>query len=267
MTYDEIDTSVSSGEPVELYLFTQGAQRWTLTTASMEITHNALIYTPAPVSRTSISQNDDVFKNKLSLKFPRDNIFASQFISATPDLSTILTIFRGHRSIDNYITYWKGRVVGASLTNNLITIDCESIFTSVARMGLRAKFELNCRHPLYSGGCRVSAEHYRTDTIIHALSDQAHLEIAAAANRDDGYYKGGMLKLSNGASRLITGHVGSSITLSRPLDDLAVGVNVSIYAGCNHSVDECDGKFDNLDNFGGFPHFSGTNPFGGSSIV
>jgi len=42
---------------------------------------------------------------------------------------------------------------------------------------------------------------------------------------------------------------------------------VKIYPGCDRVRATCESKFDNLDNFGGFPWIPTKNPFGGSSIV
>jgi hypothetical protein len=49
-------------------------------------------------------------------------------------------------------------------------------------------------------------------------------------------------------------------------DGIAVGQAVTLYPGCDHTTTTCDGKFSNLNNYGGFPHIPTKNPFGGSPI-
>ena len=74
---------------------------------------------------------------------------------------------------------------------------------------------------------------------------------------------------------------GNVLSLSRPIETLAevsdgYGNNyggfygsstVTLYPGCTKSRAVCKNKFDNLNNYGGFPWIPTKNPFGGSSIV
>ncbi len=48
---------------------------------------------------------------------------------------------------------------------------------------------------------------------------------------------------------------------------ISFAAGVEIARGCDLRRDTCEAKFDNLDNFGGFPDIPGRNPFGGTSIV
>jgi hypothetical protein len=80
----------------------------------------------------------------------------------------------------------------------------------------------------------------------------------------------------------ITDHAGATLTLSRPMPDLAAAIATpdldpdtgeplpvlaDIAPGCDLRAATCATKFGNLANFGGFPEIPGRNPFGGSSIV
>ncbi len=47
---------------------------------------------------------------------------------------------------------------------------------------------------------------------------------------------------------------------------LAVGVPVSVYPGCDHTLATCSAKFGNVARYGGFPYFPQKNPFGGDPI-
>lgn len=265
MSYSGIETSVASGEPVELYEFIQGLNIWAYTSAASEYTHLGRTYKPAAISRDRIKQSPDAAKNDLSLVFPRDNAFAIQFLGFAPDEITTVTIYRGHASDGEFISYWKGRVIGASVSGNSVTVDCESVFTSIKRPGLRARYEYNCRHALYGVHCRASAAEYEVPATVTSVStDGSILTVSAAAGFPNGYFTGGIVALG-GQRRFIVNHVTTSLTLSRPIVGLTGGSAINMYPGCAHDMATCQNKFNNIDNFGGFPWIPIKNPFDGSS--
>jgi hypothetical protein len=47
---------------------------------------------------------------------------------------------------------------------------------------------------------------------------------------------------------------------------MEVGNTISAFPGCRRTIDDCVNKFNNLDNFGGFPHSPGRNPFDGQPV-
>ena len=160
MTYSTYENSLELGTPVELYEFVQGIQRWNYISGADSIVRLGQVYTPMPVSRDRIKQTSDIFKDSLKLSFPRDDAFASQFLGFAPEDVTTVTVLRGHYGDpDNeYIVYWKGRIVGAKVNGNQIDVEAESVFTSIKRPGLRARFEYGCRRTLYLKGCNVNRE-------------------------------------------------------------------------------------------------------------
>lgn len=269
MSYNDFEQSLDIGKPIELYEFIQGLQRWNYISGANSIVRLGQVYTPMPVKRDRIKQTSDIFKDSLKLDFPRDDPFAGQFLGFAPEEVTTLTVLRGHYGDpdEEYIVYWKGRIVGAKAQQNTITVECESVFTSIRRPGLRARFEYGCRHPLYGRGCSVNREAYRVDTVVNAISGEVHITGTALPPLPDGYFTGGMLIAPNGAARFLTAHTGSTVTMNRPIRGLVGGQSVSLYPGCDHLRTTCKNKFNNLDNFGGFPFIPQRNPFDGSSII
>lgn len=269
MSYSEFEDSLDRGTPVELYEFTQGLSRWYYASGEEQVIRLGQVYKPMPLVRDRIKQTQDTFKDSLRLTFPRDDEFASQFLGFAPEEVTTVSVLRGHYGdpAAEFMTYWKGRVVGAKASGNTVNIDCESVFTSIKRPGLRAKFEYGCRRTLYARGCNVNREAYRLDGEVMSIAGGLRVGVAGSANKGDGYFTGGMLIAPSGASRFLTAHAGDIVTLARPLPELVGGMVVKIYPGCDHLMGTCQGKFNNLDNFGGFPWVPTVNPFGGSSIV
>lgn len=269
MSYATYEDSLELGTPVELYEFTQGTQRWFYASCAEDVLALGQVFTATPIKRSRVKTTTDTFKDGVTLTFPRDNPFASQFLGFAPEEVTTLTIRRGHYGDPDgeFIVYWKGRVAGAKAANNEITIECESVFTSIKRPGLRARFEYGCRRTLYLKGCNVNRELYKLEGKILSISGGLVVAVAGAALQPGGYYTGGMLVAPSGVPRFITAHSGDQVTIARPLPELVGGMTVALYPGCDHLRETCKNKFNNLDNFGGFPFIPGRNPFDGSSIV
>lgn len=266
MSYSSYDNSSDLGSPVELYLFIRGTEVWRFTNADRPITYDLYEYSPVAVSRSSIKLIEDVFKSGISLNFHRSELLAAEFLIYSPDTSTTLTIFRGHYGDNDYISYWKGRVVGASATGNTIQVECESVFTSSKRPGLRAHYEYNCRYALYSAKCGASPQANVVSLPVGAVTTSIEIEVTGANAYADGWFTGGMIEYA-GNYRFILAHVGDTITLSRPLIGLEAGITLQVYKGCDHSKETCNTKFNNIINFGGFPWIPNKNPYGGGSIV
>lgn len=269
MTYSNYETALEQGTPVELYKFTQVGGTWRYCSCANEVQYLSNVYIPSSIVRDNIKQTTDTFKEAINITFPKSNEFASQYLTYPPDSVTTLTIYRGHlEDIDSqFIAYWKGRVVGAKTSAGSITLQCESVFTSVRRVGLRARFEYNCRHALYSVGCKVSKELHKVTGTIVSVTDAMNFTVAEADAASDGYYNAGIIVFEDGTQRFITNHVGPNLTIARPYSGLVGGLSVDLYPGCDHTKEVCLSKFNNLDNFGGFPWIPIINPYGGSSIV
>lgn len=266
MSYENLEQSVSSGQPVELYQFKQGVNYFCYTGADREILLTPLSYQPISIERNSIKVNEDTFKSGISLTVHRSEKFAADLLLYSPDEPTTLTILRGHFGDNDYRTYWKGRVAGIEASGNRLTIECESIFTSMKNPGLRAHFEYNCRHALYSGRCGALTSSYDVSLRVTNVVSPVTFDLLGAAALGSGWFTGGMLRFAS-SYRFITSHSGDRITISRPLAGLDLGSDVSLFPGCDHSKETCKNKFNNIENFGGFPWVPLTNPMNGSSIV
>lgn len=268
MSYQDIENSTEDGLPIELYEFAEGLERWRFTTSAAEVVRFDAPFEPAPVERSQIEQSNDLARASLRVTLPRDNSFAVRFLSYVPDRVVTLTIFRGHSGMDtsDFVVYWKGRMVNSSASGNKVSLELESVFTSIRRAGLRARYELNCRHVLYQGRCGVDKELYRVDgTASEVLGTE--LGVAAVAGHPDGWFTGGYAVSENGSARFIIKHVGDRLYLNWPFQDLAPGDAITVYPGCDHLKSTCHAKYNNVLNFGGFPHIPERNPFDGSSIV
>jgi hypothetical protein len=297
MTYWDIEEDQQLGSPIELYHFQAHDKHWRYTSADQDVMimdgEIALsgeddIFTAVPIARAGIEQTSDISKSDLSLTVPRDNALANAYILNAPEGVTSLTIYRGHLVSDelysqisgeitgeiipaemqttSFIAVWKGRVISVSFSRDEASINCESVFTSLKRYGLLAKYQYLCRVPLYGPECGV-------DMNAYGLSGQATnvsgltLDVAGASGQADGWYVGGFLKYGTYTYRQILGHSGNTIQIDKRIADLSG--EVVIYPGCNHALQTCREKFNNLLNYRGFPFIPLNNPFAelGNTLV
>ena len=286
MTYTTIETSPAEGRPYFLYQFVEGDQLWRFTSRATAWTSTGsggeeITWEPAAVAHGDVVQTSEIERGRLELTWPLSHPFARRFLAPMGNTPVTLTIFRGHEQVlGETVAHWKGRVVGAEVEGQRILLQAESVFSTLRRAGVRAKYQRLCRHALYGRGCGLDiALHWLTGTVISAAANA--VTIPEAANQPDGWFRGGVLRFGAQLG-FITGHAGQTITLSRPMPELAVAlaepeldpetgdplpVLVDIAPGCDLRATTCAGKFGNLANFGGFPEIPGRNPFGGGSIV
>ncbi|WP_209426695.1 phage BR0599 family protein [Pararhodobacter sp. SW119] len=286
MTYAIIEASAAEGRPYFLYQFVEGDQVWRFTSRATAWTSagsggTEITWEPAAVAHGDVVQTSEIERGRLELTFPLSHPFARRFLAPLGNAPVTLTIFRGHEQVPGEtVAHWKGRVVGAEVEGQRIMLSCGSVFSTLRRAGVRAKYQRLCRHALYGRGCGLDiAYHWQTGTVT-VVSGTA-VTIPEAAEQPDGWYRGGVLRFGAQLG-FITGHAGATLALSRPIPELAAAVTApeidpdtggplpvlaDIAPGCDLRSATCAAKFGNLLNFGGFPEIPGRNPFGGGSIV
>jgi uncharacterized phage protein (TIGR02218 family) len=259
MDYLTVEQSLELGDPVELYQFAEGDNVYRYASCAEPVVFEQNTFQSSSIKRDRIKQSQDQNKNTVDIEFPVTDPFGSQFIGFPPSQVVSVTIWRGHFGVNDFVVYWKGRVVGSNADENAVKIQCEPIFTSLRRPGLRARYQLFCRHALYDSGCRVNRNAVAFPGTVSAVNT-LDVTVPGLSVNPDGWYTGGMV-LYRGVFRFVTLHVGDVITLSQPLSALETGTEITVFPGCDHRKQTCIDKFDNLENFGGFPWIPNKNPF------
>ncbi|WP_127110251.1 phage BR0599 family protein [Pararhodobacter zhoushanensis] len=286
MTYALAESSTADGRPYFLYQFAEGAQIWRFTSRaavliSTDVSGTQITWEPTAIAHGDVVQTSEIERGQLELTWSLSHLFARRFLAPLGNTPVTLTIFRGHEQVlGETVAHWKGRVVGASVEGQRILLTCESVFSTLRRAGVRAKYQRLCRHALYGRGCGLDiAGHWQTGTVLSASGST--VTVTEAAERPDGWYRGGVLRFGAQLGFIID-HVGAQLILSRPIPEIAAAVAapgldpvtgdplpvlVDIAPGCDLRAATCAAKFGNLLNFGGFPEIPGRNPFGGGSIL
>lgn len=228
-------------------------------------------YVPVAVGRDEVENKGEMTKENVKISMPLDDPSAKKWFVMSLDFPLTVTIY----SVEDKIVEieWKGRLASVSPAKAQIDFTFESVFTSMRRMGLRQRYQVNCPHSLYGRGCNLNKEDFAVTVSVTNVAG-AVLTIPAAAGYADGYFASGMFEDPDGNLRFITSHVGATVTLIRPMnalsqyaEDNGYPVAARLFPGCDRLNTTCAARFDNLNNYGGFPFIPGKNPFGGSSIV
>lgn len=269
MSYLVQEKSESSGAPIELYRFSSDGflDPYLYTNHGDDVTYNFETYTAIPMSRSQPEHSQEVAHRELSIEMPRDNPLAARWISFVPPKTVWLTIYRFHEGDSEVVVFWQGKVRGVAWNGNLATLSCQPTDSVFNRMGLRSTYGASCSHILYDDGCKISNVLYKIATALVTVNGITLTAPAFATFPDttpvpNGWWVTGYIERPlNGDLRYITAHTGDTITILVGFEGLLAGEVINIYAGCNHTFSTCDIKFNNTDNFGGFPFVPAKNPF------
>lgn len=268
--YDVKEASVDDGEPYFLYLFDDGITENRFTSDPVNLTKMAETWLKSPVSHGDLEQTGSIEKAAVDLEFSNTDTFARTFLAPASAITTV-TIWRGHHTdlTETHRVVWKGRVVGAKASGQKIVISVESVFTSLRRPGCRSRMQSTCRFSVYHNGCNLDRADFEEAGTVSDVSGLV-LTITEAASAPANDYKAGMVGY-NGAFGWIENHTGDQITLTLPIPGLAEAVAigptaVTLYPGCNLTIERCNDRFDNKLNNGSFPYIPHKNPFGTSLV-
>jgi len=250
---------------VELYAFASNSAQFYLTPHEFDVDLDGNLYKSLALERNELALGAEAAKGGLDLKLPPDCDLVRHLLatSLTGD-TTSVTLRIGRRdSWGDYWwisgTRWMGRVLGVEVADDVARVRCESAQVSLKRIGLRRLYSRKCSHVLYSAACGASPLS-GTETVreINGRFVTTH-HIPGAVY---GALAGGWLELANGRRYMITWEdedVGVeliSVPVGLQVDDI-----VTLVAGCDHSPGTCQARFNNLENYGGFPAIPSKNPF------
>lgn len=275
MTYDASESSTYDGMPVELYLFENGTiEKYGYTNSETPITNLGVEFLPVPVSRSDISDSPNIERQELKIYLPSDAAIGELWKVRRPASTITTKIFGFHRNDGDgeFVIKWPGRVIDASFKGPELTIENESILTSLNRTGAGRRWQIGCPYTLYSEDCGVNRLDYEL-TMTATEINGATLTIPALDNGNGKYMTGGYLTWVNNDSgvierRFIEEHDGDTLKLDYAVFNLSTDIQqIKLYPGCTKSPQHCR-LFNNFYNFGGALSIPGEeqNPFSGNPV-
>lgn len=267
MSFDKYESSRSLGMPITLYRFVSGGTVYGYTDCEVGITYNREAYLPIPIDRDAITQSGSMDNQSIEIRMPVSTDIAEIFRVTAPNDTVTLTIFAGHDDDPDgqFVTVFKGRVLSAGRLNHEMKLTCESIATSMRRVGLRRRWQLTCPHILYGAQCKADITKHTTQATVLS-SDNQGVTMAAGwnGNIQRGQFENGLIWWGT-QKRNILQVSGDKIVISGVQKELTAGTVVSIAPGCGHDTGTCINLFANIQNFGGQPWIPTDTPTGNTN--
>lgn len=266
MSYDNIENSVSNGEPTELYKFTYNGEDYTYTSSlrskSVVIDGTQVTFYPEYIKRDSSlklgSQDGSIETTKVYVK--RTNSIALLYQGAPPEEGTVkITIYRYHEDDNSDIVILaRGIVSQVSFSGSeaTLTITIENL---LSRNIPRGTFSYYCQNSIYDNKCSLLEDNYAV--ICYLDEGVAGLTFYSTNLREkpSGYFTDGYMKMGN-SYRAIKVHEDDHITIKYPIAESDKQGSFIVYPGCNGLFLTCHSKFNNTDNFTGVSYCKPMDP-------
>ncbi len=275
MSFDSIENSTFENLPIELYEFRIGSVATRFTSYDEDINFNGDNYTKIAIRRSAIESTQELGKANINIELSLSTSFLRQFIEAPPTEPVLIKIIRTHFGNSESIVSFVGKVINVSFGEKSARLTCQPIQSTLKRPGLRRLYQISCPHILYGGQCRVVNSEFSVEAVLSSVSGLTIASPGFIISDGDGFdstfFAGGYVERNNQGvidRRFILEHDNASgiLTLNLKMQGVSIGSTVTAFAGCDHKVTTCSGKFNNIENYGGFPGIPVKNPMDGTSV-
>lgn len=258
--------------PVELFLFQIGETNfYAYTQAENPITFSARTYAPLAISRDTFTSSGTLDKTRMKVVVPLDSEIAELFRLTSPGFNVSLRIFAGDLAAPQkgFSLIWLGRVIqssreDASGSGEQCALSCEPASTTMRQNGLRANWQLPCRHVLYSPRCGASEVAATTSRVASAVGAN-WIDVPSGwqgARTFQNFVSGKVTWVGpfGTEQRRILSATATRLTVSGTTTGLVAGATVGIVLGCNRQMTDCLNLHNRIQSFGGFPFIPKENP-------
>lgn len=269
--FNSEEISNDRGTPVYLYEFRLGTKQWRYASSIHDITVDGATYQSSAISDEGVSQSGDATGDDLKVSLPASSEVALLYTTTPPSETLNVIVRRYHYGNTVAAIVWNGIVRNAVRQDSLTTeLSCRALLASLNRVGLRLSWGRNCPHALYDSECRVNRNNYGVTGPV-ASKGGTFLTVTGINGYGAGYFSGGYIQFPFGEGGAferigIEGHSGTRLDLIGTTERIVVGTSVTVYPGCARTAAVCNIKFNNLLNYGGFPHMPDKSPFDGDPV-
>lgn len=274
MAFDPIEISDYYGTAVFLYEFQIGGNFWRYTSADSDIAAAGFAWLSAAVDHDKVTQSGDAEQDNVTMMV--DSVLgpAQAYIGSAPTQDMIVRFRKAHEGDQDAQVFFVGTVSSVDWPEpGKVAFSLVTLSATMARQGLTLTYQRACRNVLYSkgrGACLVERENFGvTATVV--TTAQGIVTLTGLDGYSDGWFDGGYIEWTDSRRGLerrtverFTG--GPDVRIFGLSDGLYEDMAVTIYAGCPHTAEACENKFDNLLNYGGQPQLPGNSPFDGDPV-
>jgi len=282
MTYDTVESSLRGSKPRELYRFFSNGMEYNFTSWDKDVVLNSTTYEAISISRDGVEASQDYTRATIDITMDLRHEFAQKYISNSFMDIIYCEIIRVQTETGTDTTLvstviWKGRVVNFKYTTEECVITTESINTIMARPTNRRYYQILCPYVLYSSGsCNVVKQNFKVDKVVTLINGKDLFFGGLGGNGDlstypDDYFVGGFFEYNSPYGFVDRRFIQSQTYNSVHINLLTVGLNnnmqISLYPGCNRSMQCCNDRFQNILNYGGQPFYPDRNPINSQASI
>lgn len=261
---EKYESSVQNGMPVECYQFIHDASSYLYTSkrddVSIPVVENGitrtLLFFAEYIVRNELEPGSQGNQSETVITVSKDNPIAKLYQGPPPEIPVRVKIFRLHAlDYKKYDVVFYGQVTQASFDDSQcsLSVKLENWLSKEIPNGL---YRYTCNNVVYDHNCRLNKDDWKVEVFLDKVID---LDVYSKdfAKFPDGYFNNGPMYF-DGNIRLIAEHVGVICRLKYPFS-LKPRNNVFVAPGCDLLYKTCLKKFNNSDNFTGFPYVAPTD--------
>jgi len=265
MSFDAFELAQETGRPAELYDFRIGGDSFKLTSWAVNVTIPALgTFEAETVLRSAITKEATGEEPDLNITIPADSPFVLAYQKeSVPGKRSTMILFRTH--IDDpaqeTIVFYKGAVATVTFSKDgrEASVLVVSAMKAQSQEMPRSTYQGLCNRSLYDNQCQISDvdPDFQKFLNVSAVSvDGLVLTVDSAGSFGADFFEAGFIEFA-GEPRMVVAQGGAGnndLTIRVPFESSPLSQTVRVLAGCKHRVlTDCFTKFNNTDNFGGFP--------------
>lgn len=265
--------------PVELFRFYDNDdlnERYT--SGDVAVSYGGHTWEPASLERTNMEYDSQLEVSKLTITMDYINPSISDFIANNPADPVWVEVFKLHRDMSNQTAdvVFSGQIQEVTLKGTSAQAIVAGFEMFLNRPACPNRFQRQCNHVLFDDGCGLDPADYLSYNykITDVSADERTIELSSyngvswvagfKETSDDSYYMLGYFTCTDlGESRMIVDADDSAglITIRYKFNGtVAVNQRGYLYPGCDGNIETCRDRFNNVENFLGFPYIPTDNP-------
>jgi len=224
-----------------------------------DLTFSGNLFTAAPVARSGFTVDALYSSVKLDIRTPVIEAL-SRYAASTPTDPTTITVYRALKDdLTDYEILFEGMVMSVSKKDFVLQAKCSADGDLLENYYPKKAYQSYCNHAVFDADCGLDSLSWRVQAAVIAISAAGYTANGLNAY-SDGYFTGGIASYG-GDERMITNHIGNTVTLHVPFDTrVAIDTVLDFYPGCDGSPNTCKNKFNNYSKFLGMPLIPSSNP-------
>ncbi len=246
---------------VELYKISAvGMSLFTYTDSKEAVRYHGLTYTPYPIKREKVNFSVDLRVDQTSVRLAR-NWGLDRAVTANLLSGAAFSITRVRKEApdhDNMLLF-DGEI--ANIASGFSEIQLRAQTLDFLNFLLpRREIQVACNWKLYDKFCSVGVTTFQSSGVTSQASATGRiLNSTTFSGETNEYYTLGYVEITSGDNkhlkRSISSHTSDAVTVIPPFPfTLAQSTSFKVVPGCRHDIGDCEDKFNNLINYGGFPY-------------